>query len=143
MKKHILYLDNKEKLCLECRPICYDLERGAKIDLCLEIVHEFLKRRKGTTQRLEVFLKSKSEKIKQQLFKKHELLYLKEPSSLLDGINNFYDGIDKFLFTFSEVVFIQSLIIPIPLFFYTFVTFFFFQSFFYRFFIFSFFPSFD
>ena len=69
------------------------LRRGAKIDLCLERVHEFLKRRKSTTLTLEDFLMGR-QKVKEQLLKKHDLIYFEEPSSLLDAIEVFYEGID-------------------------------------------------
>ena len=97
-------INNKEQLCLGDEPLQYDLKRSAKIDLCLNEVYDFLKRRKGTTKRLEIFLNGKNKNIKEQLFKKHRLLYLNEPSSLIDGIDSFYSGIDRFLFTFSELL---------------------------------------
>ena len=98
------YLNQKGQLCIGDMPIQYDFERGAKIDLCLERVHEFLKRRKSTTLRLEDFLNGKDKKAKEQLVKKHELLYFEESSSLLDAIEMFYEGIDTFLQSFSDLL---------------------------------------
>ncbi len=82
--------------------IQYDYKRGAKIDLCLERVHEFLKRRKSTTLRLEDFLNGEDKKAKEQLLKKHDLMYFKQRSSLKDAIKVFYEGIDTFLQSFSD-----------------------------------------
>ena len=50
------------QLCIGDTPILYDYKRGAKLDLCLEKVHEFLKRRKNTTVRL---LNHNNEELKQ------------------------------------------------------------------------------
>ena len=97
-------LNEMRQLCIGNSPIQYDLKRGAKIDLCLERVYEFLKRRKSTTLRLEDFLNGKDKKAKEQLVKKHELLYFEEPSSLLDAIEMFYEGIDNLLKTFSNLL---------------------------------------
>ena len=99
-----LYLDNDEHLCFAGQPIRYDLQRRAKIDLCLELVHEFLKRRKKTTNRLELVLHSNDKKLKEQIYKKHELLCGEEPLSLFDGIKNFYNGLDSLLDNFSELL---------------------------------------
>ena len=98
------YLNQKGQLCIGNSLIQYDFERGAKIDLCLERVHEFLKRRKSTNLRLEDFLNGKDKKGKEQLVKKHELLYFEESSSLLDAIEMFYEGIDTFLQSFSDLL---------------------------------------
>ena len=98
------YLSHTGKLCIGNTLIQYDFERGAKIDLCLERVHEFLKRRKSTNLRLEDFHNGKDKKAKEQLVKKHELLYSKEPSSLKDAIEVFYEGIDTFLQSFSDLL---------------------------------------
>ena len=98
------WLNEMRQLCIGNSPIQYDLKRGAKIDLCLERVYEFLKRRKSTTLRLEDFLNGKDKKAKEQLVKKHELLYFEEPSSLLDAIEMFYEGIDNLLKTFSNLL---------------------------------------
>ena len=97
-------LNEMRQLCIGNSPIQYDFKRGAKIDLCLERVHEFLKRRKSTTLRLEEFLNGKDKKAKEQLVKKHELLYFEESSSLLDAIEMFYEGIDTFLQSFSDLL---------------------------------------
>ena len=99
-----LSLNHIGLLCIGDMPIQYDFERGAKIDLCLERVHEFLKRRKSTTLRLEDFLNGKDKKAKEQLLKKHDLIYFEEPSSLLDAIEMFYEGIDTFLQSFSDLL---------------------------------------
>jgi hypothetical protein len=102
--RNSLYLSHTGKLCIGNTPIQYDFERGAKIDLCLERVHEFLKRRKSTTLRLEDFLNGEDKKAKEQLLKKHDLIYFEERSSLLDAIEMFYEGIDNFLKTFSNLL---------------------------------------
>ena len=98
------YSNPKGQLCIGQTPIQYDYKRGAKIDLCLERVHEFLKRRKSTTLRLDDFLNGKNKKAKEQLVKKHDLIYFKERSSLLGAIEMFYEGIDNFLKTFSNLL---------------------------------------
>ena len=98
------YLTHTGKLCIGDTSIQYDFERGAKIDLCLERVHEFLKRRKSTTLRLEDFLDGEDKRAKEQLLKKHDLIYFEEPSSLLDAIEVFYEGIDTFLQSFSDLL---------------------------------------
>ena len=92
------------QLCIGDTPILHDKKRGAKLDLCLEKVHEFLKRRKSTTLRLESFLYGEDTKAKEQLIKKHDLIYFEEPSSLLDAIEVFYEGIDTFLQSFSDLL---------------------------------------
>ena len=96
-------LNHIGQLCIGGTPIQYDLGRGAKIDLCLERVHEFLRRRKNTTVRLESFLNGKGREAKEQLLKKHDLIYFEEPSSLLDAIEMFYEGINTFLEHFSNL----------------------------------------
>ena len=98
------YLNPKGQLCIRGTPIQYDFGRGAKIDLCLERVHEFLKRRKSTALRLEDFLNGKDKKAKEQLLKKHDLIYFKELSSFKDAIEVFYEGIDTFLQSFSDLL---------------------------------------
>ena len=95
-------LNHIGQLCIEGTPIQYDFERGTKIDLCLERVHEFLRRRKSTTLRLEVFLNGEDKRAKEQLLKKHDLIYFNERSSLKDAIEVFYEGIDTFLQSFSD-----------------------------------------
>ena len=102
--KEILSIDGEQQLCIGVRPIQYTPERGAKIDLCLERVHEFLKRRKSTTVRLQRFLNGEDKKAKEQLLKQHDLIYFEEPSSLLDAIEVFYAGIDTFLQSFSDLL---------------------------------------
>ena len=92
------------QLCIGDTPILYDYKRGAKLDLCLERVHEFLKRRKSTTLRLRRFLNGEDKEVKEQLLKKHDLIYFEEPSSLLDAIEVFYEGIDNFLKSFSDLL---------------------------------------
>ena len=42
-----------------------------------------------------------NKKAKEQLLRKHDLVYFEEPSSLLDAIEMFYEGID----TFSSILF--------------------------------------
>ena len=98
----IFSINKDDQLCIGGSPVQYNYERSAKIDLCLERVHDFLKRRMRTTLRLEKFINGKDEKAKDQLLKKHELLYFKEPLSLLEAIRMFYEGIDTFLQTFSD-----------------------------------------
>ena len=99
-----IYLSHTGKLHVGNTLIQYDFKRRAKIDLCLERVHEFLKRRKSTTLRLEDFLNGEDKKAKEQLLKKHDLIYFEEPSSLLDAIEVFYEGIDTFLQSFSDLL---------------------------------------
>ena len=98
------YLNNTRQLCNGNTLIQYDFGRGAKIDLCLERVHEFLERRKSTTLRLEALLNGEDEKAKKQLLRKHDLIYFKEPSSLKDALDMFYEGIDTFLQSFSDLL---------------------------------------
>ena len=98
------HLNETGHLCIGDTPILYDYRRGAKLDLCLERVYEFLRRRKCTTLRLEHFLNGKDKKAKEQLIKKHDLIYFEEPSSLLDAIEMFYEGIDTFLQFFSDLL---------------------------------------
>ncbi len=100
----IFTINKDDQLCIGGSPIQYNYERNAKIDLCLERVQEFLKRRKRTTLRLEKFINGKDKKAKDQLLKKHELLYFKEPLSLSEAIRMFYEGIDTFLQTFSNLL---------------------------------------
>ena len=102
--RNSFYLSHTGKLCIGNKPIQYDFERGAKVDLCLERVHEFLKRRKSTNLRLQDFLDGEDKRAKEQLVKKHELLYSKDPSSLKDAIEVFYEGIDTFLQSFSDLL---------------------------------------
>ena len=102
--RNSFYLSQAGKLYVGNTLIQYDFGRGAKIDLCLKRVHEFLKRRKSTNLRLEDFHNGKDKKAKEQLVKKHELLYSKEPSSLKDAIEVFYEGIDSFLQSFSDLL---------------------------------------
>ena len=97
-------INSQKNLCIGGIPIQYNLGRGAKIDLCLERVHEFLRRRKSTTVRLESFLNGKGRNAKEQLLKKHDLIYFEEPSSLLDAIEMFYEGINTFLEHFSNLL---------------------------------------
>ena len=63
-----------------------------------------MKRRKSTTLRLEDFLDGEDKRAKEQLLKKHDLIYFEEPSSLLDAIEMFYEGIDTFLQSFSDLL---------------------------------------
>ena len=104
MKIQTLQIDSEQRLCIGDRPIHYDSKRATKIDLCLERVHEFLKKKKSTGVRLERFLNGKDNKAKEQLLKEHDLIYFKNPSSLLDAIEMFYEGINSFLQNFSNLL---------------------------------------
>ena len=42
------------------------------------------------------------------MLKKHDLVYFEEPSSLLDAIEMFYEGIDTFLQSFSDLLLEKS-----------------------------------
>ena len=59
---------------------------------------------KSTGVRLERFLNGKDNKAKEQLLKEHDLIYFKNPSSLLDAIEMFYEGINSFLQNFSNLL---------------------------------------
>ena len=39
-------INKNDQLCIGGSPVQYNYERSAKIDLCLERVHEFLKKKK-------------------------------------------------------------------------------------------------
>ena len=102
--RNSFYLSHTGKLYVGNTLIQYDYKRGAKIDLCLEKTHRFLRRKKKLNVRLENFLNGEDKRAKEQLLKKHDLIYFKELSSLKDAIEMFYEGIDTFLQSFSDLL---------------------------------------
>ena len=97
-------LNHVGQLCIGDTYIQYDVGRSAKVDLCLEKLHRFLRRKKKLNVRLENFLGGEDKRAKEQLLKKHDLIYFKELSSLKDAIEMFYEGIDTFLQSFSDLL---------------------------------------
>ena len=102
--KQTFSINSEQQLCIGDTTIQYNLGRGAKVDLCLEKIHRFLRRRQKLNVRLENFLNGEDKRAKEQLLKKYDLLCFKERSSLKDAIDVFYEGINTFLQSFSDLL---------------------------------------